>query len=225
MRTYNDILDLDTSIGLGYEFPPIPPMEHTELINTALHLFGEAGLFLLIGRIEAAGNDLTETSFFIQSMQSLMRTNPKKVTEFQGMLLSKIKRSDFNDSTGKPMFLKPENLVQFGEFVYQPGILESQTKKDGSQITPEEAKSMATVLVYRLTTAALSEYVGPFVGTLLSASLVKKIEAILTGFLRPTPQTSAGSSGDQSQQDLSHRGGTDAKQGKSRSGIFTKRSK
>lgn len=225
MKTYNDIMDLDTQIGIGYDFPPIPPIKHMELVNTALHLFGEAGLFLLIGRIESAGNDLVETQFFIQSMQSLMRTNPKKVTEFQELLLSKITRIDLNGPDGKPKYLKAENLLQFPEFSYQPGILESQTKKDGGSITPEEARSMSTILVYRLTTAALSEYVGPFVSTLLSSDLVGKIEAILTGFLKPTPQTSTGSSGVQSPTDSSQQEDNGVKPEKRRSGIFTKRSK
>lgn len=225
MKTYNDILDLDTRIGISFDFPPIPPMDHAELINTAVHLFGESGLFLLIGRIESAGNDLVQTQFFIQSMQSLMKTNPKKVTEFQSILLSKITRIDFNNTDGRPQFLKPENLIQFPEFSYQPGILESYTKKDGSPISPEEAKTMGTILVYRLTVSALSEYVGPFVGTLMSSDFVTKISAILTDFLKPTPQTSNGSFGDQSPQDSSPQEDNDAKQEKRRSGIFTKRSK
>jgi len=224
MKSYNDILNLDTQIGIGYDFPPISPIQHMELVNTALHLFGESGLYLLIGRIESAGNDLVETQFFIQSMQSLMRTNPKKVTEFQELLLSKIERIDMNGDGAKRK-LSAENLLQFPEFQYQPGILELQYKKDGTNITAAEAKSMSTTLVYRLTVAALSEYVGPFVSTLLSSDLVGKIEAILTGFLRPTPPTSTGSGGDQSVKGSSPQEGTDAAPGKRRSGIFTKRSK
>ena len=224
MKSYNDILNLDTQIGIGYDFPPIPPIKHMELVNTALSLFGSTGLYLLIGRIESAGNDLVETQFFIQAMQELMRTNPKKVTEFQELLLSKIERIDMNGDGNKKK-LSPENLLQFPEFSYQPGILESQTKKNGESITPAEAKSMSTVLVYRLTVAALSEYVGPFVSTLLSSDLVGKIEAILTGFLRPTPRTSTGFSGDPSVKDSSAPEDTDVKPGKRRSGIFTKRSK
>ncbi|MCK5602793.1 hypothetical protein KAR91_13010 [Candidatus Pacearchaeota archaeon] len=210
-KSYNELMKKETSVGVIYEFLPINPVKHNELIMKAVNLFGEAGLYLLIGKIESAGNDILQTTWFIQSMQKLVKANPIKVSEFQIELLSHIRRSDLNSPSDKGKMLTSDALMGLEEF----SMLSGGDKKD------------PVLLLNRLTISALEEYIVPFVGMLLESDMIRNLTASLTTWLGNTAQTSTGSSGVQSTQDSSPQEATKRtrkKQG-SQSGIFTKRTK
>ncbi|MCK4813760.1 MAG: hypothetical protein KAT14_07475 [Candidatus Marinimicrobia bacterium] len=210
-RTYNELMKRESSVGIIYEFLPINPVKHNELIMKAVNLFGETGLYLLIGKIESAGNDILQTTWFIQAMQKLCRVDPVKVSEFQIELLSHIRRSDLNAPSDQGVMLSSESLMGLSEFSMLPG----GDKKD------------PIILLNRLTIAALEEYVVPFVAMLSESDITRNLMASLTTWLGNTAPTSTGSSGDQSTQDSSPQEVIEETRKKrvSRSGIFTKRQK
>lgn len=214
-RSYNELMnkgkpsdDPSNSIGILYEFLPINPVKHNELIMKAVNLFGETGLYLLIGKIESAGNDILQTTWFIQAMQKLCKVNPMKVSEFQIEILSHIKRSDLNSQSDSGVMLTSASLMSLEEFSILPG----GDKKD------------PIILLNRLTISALEEYIIPFVGMLSESDIIQNLIASLTTWLAGTAPTSTGSTGDQSMQDSSRQEATEViqKEQASQSGIFSK---
>jgi hypothetical protein len=198
----------ESDIGIMYEFMPINPIEHNKLIMWALNLFGETGLYLLIGKVESAGNDILQTTWFIQAMQQLCRIDPNRTSEFQVELLSHVQRTDLNSSE-PAVKLTSDKLMSLMEF------------------TPINDPQAPILLLNRLTIAALEAYIIPFVGMLSGSDISRNLIASLTTWLAGTAQTSTGSSGDQSTQDSSPQEVTDEIRKKRglRSGIFTKRAK
>ncbi len=207
-RSYNELMGQESDIGIMYEFMPINPIEHNKLIMKAVNLFGETGLYLLIGKVESAGNDILQTTWFIQAMQQLCRIDPNKTSEFQVELLSHVQRTDLNSSE-HPVKLTSDKLMSLMEF------------------TPIKDPQSPILLLNRLTIAALEEYVIPFVGMLSRSDISRNLIASLTTWLAGTAPTSTGSSGDQSTQDSSPEDATaEIRQKRGlRSGIFTKRQK
>lgn len=210
-KSYNELMKKESSVGITYEFPPINPVKHNELIMKAVNLFGETGLYLLIGKIESAGNDILQTTWFIQAMQKLCNVNPVKVSGFQIELLSHIRRSDLNSPSDTGVLLTSDSIMGLEEF----GLLPGGDKKD------------PILLLNRLTIAALEEYVIPFVSMLSESDMIQNLMASLTTWLGDTAQTSTGFSGDRSTQDSSPQEAIEEtrKTRGSRSGIFTKRRK
>lgn len=214
-RSYNELMnkgkpsdDPSNSIGIIYEFLAINPVKHNELIMKAVNLFGETGLYLLIGKIESAGNDILQTTWFIQAMQKLCKVNPMKVSEFQIELLTHVRRVDLNAQSDSGVMLTSDKLMGLSEF----GLLPGGDKKD------------PILLLNRLTIAALEEYIIPFVSMLSESDMIQNLMASLTTWLGDTAQTSTGSSGDRSTQDSSRQEATKEirKKQASKSGIFSK---
>ena len=217
-KSYNELMnkgkpadDPSNSIGILYEFLPINPVKHNELIMKAVNLFGEAGIKLLMGKIESGGNSILESVFFMQSMQQLCRVNPIKASEFQLELMSNIRSSDLNSQTDKGVMLTSNALMELPEFNMLPG----RDKKD------------PVLLLNRLTMEALKEYIIPFAGMLLESDISRTLIAFLTTWLEGTAPTSTGSSGDRSTQDSSQPEVIKEirKKRELKSGIFMKRQK
>jgi hypothetical protein len=187
-KSYNELMKRESSVGIMYEFPAINPIKHNELIMKAVNLFGETGLYMLIGKIESNGNSILQTTWFIQAMQQLCRVNPMKVSEFQAEILSYVVRIDLSGAEPQ-VNLTADKLIASSEFNVLP--IPGADKKD------------PVILLNRLVVAALEEYIIPFVSMLSESDMFKNLTASLTTWLVGTPQMSTGSSGDQSTQDSS----------------------
>lgn len=202
----------ESSVGIMYEFKQINPVKHNELIMKAINLFGETGLYLLIGKVESAGNDILQTTWFIQAMQKLCKINPMAVSSFQIELLENVIRIDLNSDSDQGTMLTQDQIMQLPEFTHSPGITD-----------PKDP----IILLNRLTMAALEEYIIPFVSMLSESDMSRNLIASLTTWLAGTAQMSTGSSGDQSTQESSPQEAIKEARKKrgSQSGIFTKRQK
>ena len=210
-KSYNELMKKESSVGIAYEFLPINPVKHNELIMKAVNLFGETGLYLLIGKIESAGNDILQTTWFIQAMQKLCKVNPMKVSEFQIEILAHVRRIDFNAPSDTGVMLTSDSLMGLSEF----GLLPGGDKKD------------PILLLNRITISALEEYIIPFVSMLSESDMIQNLMASLTTWLGDTARTSTGSTGDQSMPVSSQQEATKETRKKraSTSGIFSKRQK
>ena len=210
-KTYNELMKRESSVGIIYEFLPINPIKHNELIMKAVNLFGETGVHIILGKIATGGNEILQTGYFVQAMQQLCRVAPVKLSEFQIELLSHVRRSDLNLPSDQGTMLTTESLLGLSEFSLMPG----GDKKD------------PIILLNKLTVSALEEYIVPFVSMLSENDMFKTLIASLTTWLGDTARTSTGSSGDQSMPDSSPQEAIKEtrKKRESKSGIFTKQGK